>query len=559
MKPRVEWNSKQATVGWIVGVAALGIILILIGLGPILGWRRSATSLVENRAGERAVLLALAFARDMRGVQETILAQTTPGDTVTLASDFTDLVAGAFARYPYAESFFVSGATPNPTDITFFNRTARPPAWMHDEGTSFPFPVVVVTNPPVGQQIAERIRLDAINGRRFSVFDVRIGDTPYQVVARLSYRDAYRSDLVAMFGFMANLTWVRSHYFRDVAAEVSRIGDVRSFEISILDGRDNPIVGVPHATDAGPVSRRSFPLLFFDPLLVAVDHPKDLTRENLTIEVSAAQDPGLRTANRAAVTTLTLASAAGLALILGFSMTARAARASAALGQVRSEFVASMTHELRTPISTIRAIGNTLTSGRIVGPAVVPRYGQLLTNEAKRLGRLVDNVLAFSRITDVADVYSFDRLSVAEIVDDVLRDLATILAEQAFEVTVAIPADVPVVHGDRFALRLLLDNLMDNAIRYSTTTRSIVVSAKVEHSMVVLSVSDKGVGIRAKELDQVTRRFFRGSEASAGGSGLGLAIVEKIVQDHDGVLKIESVEGEGTTVSVSLRTAHSVV
>jgi len=136
---------------------------------------------------------------------------------------------------------------------------------------------------------------------------------------------------------------------------------------------------------------------------------------------------------------------------------------------------------------------------------------------------------------------------------------ATILAEQAFEVTVAIPADVPVVHGDRFALRLLLDNLMDNAIRYSTTTRSIVVSAKVEHSMVVLSVSDKGVGIRAKELDQVTRRFFRGSEASAGGSGLGLAIVEKIVQDHDGVLKIESVEGEGTTVSVSLRTAHSVV
>jgi len=182
MKPRVEWNSKQATVGWIVGVAALGIILILIGLGPILGWRRSATSLVENRAGERAVLLALAFARDMRGVQETILAQTTPGDTVTLASDFTDLVAGAFARYPYAESFFVSGATPNPADITFFNRTARPPAWMHDEGTSFPFPVVVVTNPPVGQQIAERIRLDAINGRRFSVFDVRIGETPYQIV-----------------------------------------------------------------------------------------------------------------------------------------------------------------------------------------------------------------------------------------------------------------------------------------------------------------------------------------------------------------------------------------
>jgi len=126
-------------------------------------------------------------------------------------------------------------------------------------------------------------------------------------------------------------------------------------------------------------------------------------------------------------------------------------------------------------------------------------------------------------------------------------------------VTVAIPPDLPVVRGDRFALRLLLDNLMDNAIRYSTTTRSIAVTAKVEHSMVVVSVSDKGVGIRASELDQVTRRFFRGSDASAGGSGLGLAIVEKVVQDHGGVLKIESAEGEGTTVSVSLRTAHTSV
>src|SRR4029077_19954453 len=182
--------------------------------------------------------------------------------------------------------------------------------------------------------------------------------------------------------------------------------------------------------------------------LIAVDLPRDLARDTLTIEVSASQDPGLRTANRAAVTTLTMLCAAGLALILGVSMTARAAHASATLAQVRSEFVASITHELKTPIATIRAIGDTLTSGRMAGPAVVPRYGQLVTNEAKRLGRLVDNVLAFSRITDVADVYSFDSLSLAEIVDDVLRDLAMVMSEKGFEVTVAIPADLPAVRGD---------------------------------------------------------------------------------------------------------------
>jgi signal transduction histidine kinase len=558
MKRWTAVGFRQATIGLIVGVTALSTILVLIGFGPVRGWRRSATLLAEGRAAERAELLALAFARDMRAVQETILAQATAGQTVTSASDLTDLVAGAFARYPYAETFFVDESAGNADAIQFFVRTARSPSWIADGRTSFPFPVVVVTNPEVGRLIADRIRPDALSGRRFSVFDVTIGGTPYQVVARLTYRDAYRSERQAVFGFMVNLTWVRSHYFQDVAEQMSRIGETRSFGVSILDGAGAAIVGLPHSADEGPLSRRTLPMLFFDPRLVAVDPPADLAREPLTIEVSAAEDAGLRTANRAAVTTLGLASAAGLALILGFSMTARAANATATLAQVRSEFVALVTHELKTPIATIRAIGDTLTTGRIAGPAVVPRYGQLVTNEAKRLGRLVDNVLAFSRITDVADVYSFESVTIAETIDEVLRDLATVISEKGFEVTVSIPTDVPAVRGDRLALRLLFDNLMDNAVKYSGTTRSIAVTARHEHPLVAIAVSDKGVGIRAAELDQVTRRFFRGTGAPPGGNGLGLAIVQKIVDDHDGTLRIDSVEGEGTTVVVGLRTSDTL-
>jgi signal transduction histidine kinase len=559
MNVRSGQRAREAAVAWFLGAAALATILVLIGFGPIRGWRSSATLLAEGRAAERAELLTLAFARDMRGVQDTILMQATPGETVTSDSDFTDLVAGAFARYPYAETFFVSGGKTEPDAIRFFVRTARPPAWIQDGRASFPFPVVVVTNAAVGRRIAERIRPDVFAGRRFSVFDVGIGDTPYQVVARITYRDAYRSQRNAVFGFMADLSWARSHYFQDVADQVSRMGETRSnFVVSIVDGGGNTIVGGPLAKDAGPRSRRALPMFFFDPQLVAVDPPGDLARDTLTVEVSAAQDPGLRTANRAAVTTLTLASAAGLALIVGISMAARAAHASATLAQVRSEFVASITHELKTPIATIRAIGDTLTTGRIAGPSVVPRYGQLVTNEAKRLGRLVDNVLAFSRITDVADVYSFDSLSIAEVVDDVLRDLATVISEKGFEVTVAIPPDVPAVRGDRLALHLLLDNVLDNAIKYSSATRSIVVTARYEAPMVVVTVSDKGGGILARELDQVTRRFFRGSGAPPGGNGLGLAIVKKIVDDHEGALQIQSVEGKGTTVVVSLCAAEGV-
>jgi signal transduction histidine kinase len=552
MTLRVGAKFRQATFGWIVGAAALVTILALIGFGPVRGWRRSATMLAQGRADERAERLTLALARDMRGVQETILNQTTPGDGVTLSSDFTDLVAGAFARYPYAESFFVSREMPDSGNLTFFNRTGRPPAWMHDLGTSFPFPVVVVSNPAVSRQLTQRIQLDASKGRRFSVFEVKIGETPYQIVGRLTYRDAYRSDLVAVFGFMTNLAWVRSSYFREVAAQVSRIGDSRSFGVRVLDGHGHALVGAAEGPDAGPLSHRSLPLLFFDPLLIAVDPPQELSRESLSVEVSAARDVGLRDANRAAVMTLALASALGTTLIFALSMTARAARTTATLSQARSEFVASVTHELKTPIATIRTIGDALASGRIAEPAVVPRYGQLVTIEAKRLARLVDNALALSRITDVADVYTFERISIGEVIDDVLRDFATIISERNFEVIVIIPADALVVHGDRSALRLLLDNLIDNAIRYSTTTRLITVSAAVRHPLMVLSVRDEGVGIRSTELDLVTRRFFRGAGVAAGGNGLGLAIVQRIVKDHNGILTIDSAEGKGTTVSVSL-------
>jgi len=104
---------------------------------------------------------------------------------------------------------------------------------------------------------------------------------------------------------------------------------------------------------------------------------------------------------------------------------------------------------------------------------------------------------------------------------------------------------------------LLLDNLLDNAVKYSAATRSIDVTAFSEPLMVTLVVRDRGVGIRAAEIDHVTRRFFRGSDAPAGGNGLGLAIVRKIVDDHHGVLQIASVEGEGTTVTVSLPAAEA--
>ncbi len=166
--------------------------------------------------------------------------------------------------------------------------------------------------------------------------------------------------------------------------------------------------------------------------------------------------------------------------------------------------------------------------------------------------RLVDNLLAMSRITDVTEVYMFEPLAVDGLIDMTLQEFGKQLAEAEFETHVEIPADLPSVRCDRTAMGLLLDNLVDNAIRYSPTTRFLRIGAHRENGRVVIEVSDKGRGIPLDELDLVTRKFFRGRHLISNGSGLGLAIVKRIVTDHEGELSISSTVNVGTTVSVGL-------
>src|SRR6185295_6832335 len=138
---------------------------------------------------------------------------------------------------------------------------------------------------------------------------------------------------------------------------------------------------------------------------------------------------------------------------------ARAVRARAHLAELRSEFVSSVTHELKTPIAAIRAAGDTLVSGRIPSPSGRREYAQMVVQEAKRLTRLVDNLLALSRITDVTEVYSFEPQALDALVDDTLQGFGTQLGAAGFDTQVEIPADLPLVRADRTAMGLLLDNL----------------------------------------------------------------------------------------------------
>ena len=220
--------------------------------------------------------------------------------------------------------------------------------------------------------------------------------------------------------------------------------------------------------------------------------------------------------------------------------------------------MSAVTHELKTPIATIKAAAETLAKDRLTGMSVTT-CGRIVVMESNRLARLVDNLLAYARMTDVSDSYTFQTVEVAAIFNDIQQDFEARLDHQGFELHVAINPGVYAVSGDRFALRLLFGNLLDNAIKYSGDRRVISLRASLAESRVAIDVEDQGVGIAAGEIPKVMRKFVRAREATGGGSGLGLSIASRIAKDHHGDLKIVSEVGRGTTVTVTLPVADGAV
>jgi signal transduction histidine kinase len=548
---------KRLWPGWLaIGVFVSVVMLAWLGYRAISEWQRSAKLLAQRRADAAVDLLVTAITRDMRAVQASVLSS--PRFDELRAGLIPDLngVGSAFARYPYPEAFFAGSGRPGPDSVMFYSRVERPPAWRTRSDGQNRFPVVLGPEPAMSRLLFDRIAKDAAKGRRFATFGTTLNGGAYQIVALLSYEEPRRERLDAIFGFIVNLDWVRQHYFSELAAQVMSIqGTDAGLTLAILDAAGTSVVGDRTAATGAPSSRRQFPMLFFDPSLVALDPPADLDRHDWTARATVSGDRALVAAQVGARWALGIAAISAVVLAVGFLLTVQAARANARLVTMRSDFVSAVTHELKTPIATIRAISETLASGRSSNPEMSREYAQLAVHEAKRLTRLIDNLLAYARITDVTEAYSFEPVAVATIAQQSLKEFGSQLAAAGFSVNVDIPPDLPAVRADRTSMVLAVGNLVDNAIRYSNVTRKLTIGAHASNGSVVVVVTDAGSGIPASEIEHVTRKFFRGNGAISGGSGLGLSIAQRIVCDHTGSMVIRSEVGVGTTVSITLPTA----
>ena len=228
--------------------------------------------------------------------------------------------------------------------------------------------------------------------------------------------------------------------------------------------------------------------------------------------------------------------------------------------KMRVDFVANASHELRTPLSVILGYAESLEDGD-VELKDCGRFGGIIRAEAKRMLRIIEDLMSLSRIEADRFVAATDRIAIAQVIRSAVDNNASMAEKCGCRIDVDAGEELPPVAGDYPQLVQLFDNLVSNAVRYGCVNPDclIGVSAALEGQQLRIVISDNGPGIARQHLPRLTERFYRADPArsrDSGGTGLGLAIVKHIVERHRGSLAIASVVGEGTTVTVRLPIAR---
>jgi two-component system phosphate regulon sensor histidine kinase PhoR len=224
--------------------------------------------------------------------------------------------------------------------------------------------------------------------------------------------------------------------------------------------------------------------------------------------------------------------------------------------QMRVDFVANASHELRTPLSTLIGYTETLRErADEIDSGTRERFLSVVHDEARRMQRVVEDLISLSRIEAEKFITPTDAVDLAPLVDHALDSVRRIADERGSDLVRDVDAGLPRVAADRSQLQQLLDNLVTNALRYGEPGTPVTVAARSEGAMVHVSVADEGEGIAPEHVARVTERFYRvdtSRSRSLGGTGLGLSIVKHIVERHRGRLAIDSAVGKGTTVHILL-------
>jgi len=244
-----------------------------------------------------------------------------------------------------------------------------------------------------------------------------------------------------------------------------------------------------------------------------------------------------------------------LFLLGGIALTVRATDREARLAQAKSNFVANVSHELKTPLSLLSLFSEILELGRVKNDEKKTEYYRIIRHESLRLNKMIDNILDFSKIEAGRKTYNFARNDMAEVIENVLSSYRYQITNSGFDIQTKMQPDLPPVLIDRDAMTQAISNLLDNAIKYSRDVKQLSIAAEKRGSDLSIEIADRGIGIPRAEQAKVFEKFYRvgnGLVHDVKGSGLGLSLVKHIIEAHHGTISLESDVGKGTRFTILL-------
>lgn len=522
------------------------IAATICAAGLVLYFQQKSISALQVQTGvilrqvseQSATDIATALRSTLDGpVFDTLTAVNHPD----LRAGRLDLVAAQFAEgleaYPHVDRFLAWNADidrETPGEVRFYGRNGAN-----------------AVDPMLGRAVFELAKRYAGAQQIYVAAESLSPDLPHQVFLRLFWTDARRVDYFAILGFVIEPRRMRAQLFgapktAPLETLLSRRAGGLPLHLTVIDESGRLVYGT--AADGPATSRVAFPMLFYPADEIQSRLAAGVEPRHWSIAVSVRAGGG---SVRELAETYGPSVLSMLLLLVALGLTVQAHRRSASLARMQTDFVAHVSHQLKTPISLLSAATETLEMDRVRSPERFAEYLRTIHAEAQRLSVLVQRVLEFSRVQQRRH-YEFEPADLAALVGETVDAFAHGLSAQGFSFDVQQTGAPLIVRADPAALEQVLANLLDNAVKYSEDNKAIVVRVRNEAGTAIVEVIDHGVGIAAADRAHIFDRFYRTAGTHRTGFGLGLAIVKELVRAHGGRVEVESTPGAGSTFRLLL-------
>lgn len=414
-------------------------------------------------------------------------------------------------------------------------------------------------------QFMDQIRQFATERKAIVAFPATIDGRRKYVQVQLRFTLPARGRFTSFVGFAVDAERLTTTHLPALITQ--RLGSTPQptgfprLQARLFDGSGAAVASM-NPPGQGSIDERAFPLVFFDRELLEFAAPYEQQRETWRLQTTFGAQTMADIVGATTRPQLALMLVLALVMAGGVFFVARAAAREVRLAELKSNFVASVSHDLKTPLALIQLFAETLELGRVRTTDRAQEYYRIINSEARKLTRLIENILDFSKMEAGLRPYRMAPVDLGALTQRVVEKMGSQFAQARFQVSVTADPHLPRVMADENATEQALENLLGNAVKYSGDSREVGVQVRREPEGVAVTVTDRGLGIAKREQKRIFRKFYRVASDLGGGPqgcGLGLAIVDHTMRGHGGYVQVESEPNRGSAFTLHFPAAPASV